>query len=153
MDLELGREWDGQTGNRRAPASQPSGPGRAKLHSPTLARGGGVRKKKKGGGKKLLNFSPNSVVEAGPEGGAYTLIRRRLLSGGSDWRAGSGAGKSGRGGGERPSQPAGSARAGSGLISNRGLDCSWTVTLPLPARRPASPGPGVSLRGTHLGAA
>lgn len=60
----------------------------------------GEKKEKK---KKLLNFSPNSVVEAGPEGGPYTLIRRRLLSGGSDWRAGSGAGKSGRGGGERPS--------------------------------------------------
>lgn len=55
------------------------------------------------------------------------------------------AGKSGRGGGERPALPAGSSRAGSGLISNRGLDCSWTVTLPRPAHWPARPGPGVSL--------
>lgn len=110
---------------------------------PTFESEEGGACKLKGKKKKLLNFSPNTVVEAGPEGGACTVIRGRFGSGGSDWRAMSGAGKSGRGGGERPALPAGWARAGSGLISNRGLDCSWTVTLPLLSRRPASPGPGV----------
>lgn len=124
-------------------ASPPDGPWRATLHSPPLSQGRGCLQIKRGE-KKLLNFSPNTVVEAGPEGGACPVIRGRFGSGGSDWRAQSGAGKSGRGGGERPALPAGWARAGSGLISNRGLDCSGTVTLPLLSRRPASPGSGVS---------
>lgn len=135
----VGRTQDGDSG---ASASQPACPRLTKFNFPTLSKGRGCLPPPK---KKFLNFSPNSAVKAAPEGGACTLIRRRLRSGDSDWRAWSGAGKSGRGGGERPSPPAGSARAGSGLISNRGLDCSWTVTSTLPARRPASPGPGVSL--------
>lgn len=85
------------------------------------------------------------------EGGACILIRRWPVRRGADWRAG--PGREERGGGrERRSLPAGSARAGSGLISNRGLDCSRTATLPCP---PVGPPVRVLAftSGTHLGAA
>lgn len=46
------------------------------------------KEKEKKKEKKLQNFSPNSVVGAEPEGGACTLIRRRPVRRGADWRAG-----------------------------------------------------------------
>lgn len=82
-----------QTGERRAPASQPARPERAKFLPPTLSKGRGCLKKK----RKVAELSPNSVMEAGQEGGACSLIRRQLLSGGYDWRSGSGTGKAGVG--------------------------------------------------------
>lgn len=55
----------------------------------------------------MLNFPPHThtVVEAGPEGGACTVIRRGLLSGDSDWRAGSRPGRADVGEGSGPPCP------------------------------------------------
>lgn len=62
---------------------------------------------KKVGEVSCLTFPPHThtVVEAGPEGGACTVIRRGLLSGDSDWRAGSRPGRADVGEGSGPPCP------------------------------------------------
>lgn len=98
------------------------------------------RKKKEKKKEKFLRTFPQVWLWAGSEGGAYSLIRR---GGSAEARIGArGPGPGERAWGRGGSAPAGAARAGSGLISNRGLDCSWTATLPRPASRlPAAPAP------------
>lgn len=127
-------------------------PGQAKFHPPTSISDKGCLQKEKKKKEKFLRTFPQVWLEAGSEGGAYSLIRR-----GSGTEAPIGARGPGPGerawGGRGGSAPAGAARAGSGLISNRGLDCSGTATLPRPARRPPQASAPVPPPGTHLCAA
>lgn len=140
---------------------EPSSPSQPELDKPNLtpqlrSRIKGIRKKKKGKEKKkkkekFLRTFPPSLAVGGVGGWCLQPDSPPRQCRGADWRAGPRAGE--RAWGRGDSAPAGAARAGSGLISNRGLDCSWTVTLPPPARRPPpSPGPGAA-PGTHLCAA
>lgn len=148
----MARSW----GWRGALESQPARTGQAKSHPTTSISDKGYsqkekRKRKKKKKEKFLRTFPPSLAVGGVGGWCLQPDSPPRQCRGADWRAGPRAGE--RAWGRGDSAPAGAARAGSGLISNRGLDCSWTVTLPPPARRPPpSPGPGAA-PGTHLCAA
>lgn len=127
-------------------------PGQAKFHPPTsISDKGCLQKEKKKKGKVFEDFSP-SLAGGGVGGRCLQPDSPRQRYRGADWRAGPRAGRAGVGG-RGGSAPAGAARAGSGLISNRGLDCSGTATLPRPARCPPQASAPVPPPGTHLCAA
>lgn len=142
-------EWIwGWTGDRRVRARFPACvPGRATLHSPTLSqeKRGVCKLKEKKREKKLLNFFPQHRRRGGTGG-------RRLHRDSPPapvWRLGLAREVPGR---EERAWGRGAARPARGISSRRervnfksGFDCFWTVTLPLPAHRTVSPGPGVSL--------